>query len=113
MGLGSARTVRLAVLAFAGMLLPASLASAQAQEVVQPTVAHPFLFRLAPLIALVPAAIYRTRLRLRYETWRGMHVVLAVGAGAATAAGWHAHLTRSSCPQARSGVVVWRRVHRC
>ena len=25
------------------------------KEVVQPTVAHPFLFRLAPLIALVPA----------------------------------------------------------
>jgi len=36
---------------------------------------------LVMLIALVPAAIYRTRLPLRYEAWRGLHVLLAVGAG--------------------------------
>lgn len=38
---------------------------------------------LVLLIALVPAAIYRTRLALRYEAWRGLHVLLAVGAGVA------------------------------
>jgi len=47
------------------------------------------------LIAIVVMAIWRTKLRLRYETWHVTHVVLAivaVGAGIAHMVGWSFYL---------------------